>query len=127
MLRGPCISKNTLVVFPTRNTIFHRKICSTNLPNQGGFPRPPYALWPTLEQIATPFREFIFHEIEWFYHPQPYHRVFIRVNLSKDLKEFVLIEIGNRVHYQLVQYIDFPNTCFCYQKSWIIASVIDRL
>ena len=50
--------------------------------------------WPFIESIAKTFGKVVTKEPENFFNAHPQRRVCIEVDLSKDLKDFVKIQIG---------------------------------
>lgn len=65
-----------------------------------------------LNHIVSSLGRFICIELDRFFQAQPQKWVCIEVDLSKDLKDSVDIQIGALWHTQKVTYFNLPNTCY---------------
>lgn len=55
-------------------------------------------------------------EPEHFFHARPQNRFFVEVDLFRDLKETIGIQIGGQCYSQQVLYLNIPNTCYWCQS-----------
>lgn len=72
----------------------------------------PFSLWIFVEDLVKPIGHFIFHKPHKFYTARPQHRVFVEVDLAKDLKETINIQVGDTQFSQQILYINLLNTFF---------------
>ena len=81
------------------------------------FPGLPFPCWHFIESIAQTLGKVITKDPEKFFNARPQHRVFIEVDLSKDLKDSVKIQVGTQTFSQKVLYLNLPNTCYRCQST----------
>lgn len=78
------------------------------------FPGLPLPCWPFIESLAQALGT---KEPEKFFNARPQRRVCIEVDLSKDLKDSVEIQIGAQTFSQKVLYLNLPNTYYRCQSE----------
>ena len=72
----------------------------------------PLPCWPFIESIAQALGKVVTEEPEIFFNACPQRHFCIEVDLSKDLKDSVEIQIGTQTFAQKVLYLNLPNTCY---------------
>ena len=75
------------------------------------FPGLPLPCWPFIESIAKALSKVVTKEHENFFNAFPQRCVCIEVDLCKDLKDAMEIQIGAQTFSQKVLYLNLPNTC----------------
>ncbi|XP_057871173.1 uncharacterized protein LOC131077647 [Cryptomeria japonica] len=81
------------------------------------FPSLPLPCWPFMQTIAQSVGKVVCLEPNHFFNACPQKRVCVEVDLSRDLKEIVDIQVGDNTFTQKVLYLNLPNTCYRYQST----------
>ena len=79
------------------------------------FPGLPLPCWPFIESIANILSKVVTKEHDKFFNAHPQRHICVEVDLSKDLKDSVEIQIGAQTFSQKVLYLNLPNTCYSCQ------------
>ena len=77
----------------------------------------PLPCWSFIESIAKTLGKVVTMEPEKFFNDRPQQRVCVEVDLSKDLKDAVEIQIGAQTFSQKVLYLNLPNTYYRCQSA----------
>ena len=72
----------------------------------------PLSCWHFIEAIAQTLGKVVTKEPEKFFNARPQRRICIEVDLSKDLKDSMEIQVGAQTFSQKVLYLNLPNTCY---------------
>ena len=81
------------------------------------FPGLPLPCWHFIEAIAQTLCKVVTKEPEKFFNACPQRRICIEVDISKDLKDSVEIQVGAQTFSQKVLYLNLPNTCYRCQSA----------
>ena len=79
---------------------------------QAEFPGLPLPCWPFIESIAKALGKVVTKEPENFFNARPQQCVCVKIDLSKDLKDAMEIQIGAQTFSQMVLYLNLPNTSY---------------
>lgn len=80
-------------------------------------PRIPVPLWTLMERVVAPLGTFIYVEKPMFYGVHPYKRFDVKIDLSKDLRDDLVVKVSNNSYYQRLVYINLPNNYYHFQLA----------
>lgn len=89
---------------------------SLEVPAWVELPGIPVALWPFMERIMAPLVTFICAKQPKFYGFLPYKRVYVKIDLSKDLRGHLVDKVDNNSYCQMLVYINLPNNFYRFQS-----------
>lgn len=77
----------------------------------------PLPCWPFIKSISQALGKVFTKEPENFFNAHPQQCVCVKVDLSKDLRDSVEIQIEAQTFSQKVLYLNLPNTCYRCQST----------
>lgn len=77
----------------------------------------PLPYWPFMQAIAQKLGRVICLEHDYFLNSHPHKRLCVEVDLSRELKESIEIQVGDTTFTQKVFYLNLPNTYYRCQSA----------